>query len=164
MQNSESTYGSANVNNVLNKKIHAVFSDHLFVDTEDVKSVLIVEDDLALRPLWERAFLAKSAKIDWATSMEEAEQYIRVRFNTGNPYQLVIADISLEGKGTGIDLWNRYGEEANHFVFVTGLPITKQAFHTLLNYGYPPYFKKPLTVNKCLEIADLITKKENSCD
>ncbi len=142
----------------ITKKINALFSDRMSVDTDEDKSVLIVEDDLALRPLWERAFLAKAVKIDWATSMEEAEQYIRVRFNNGIPYHLVIADISLEGKGTGIDLWNRYGEEASNFVFVTGLPISKQAFHTLLNYGYPPYFKKPLTAKKCLEIADMVTE------
>ena len=155
MQNYETAYGAIE----LNKKIHALFSDRMSVDTDEEKSVLIVEDDLALRPLWERAFLGKAAKIDWATSMEEAEQYIRVRFKTGSPYQLVVADISLEGKGTGIYLWNRYGEEAANFVFVTGLPISKQAFHTLLNYGYPPYFKKPLTAKKCLEIADMMSEK-----
>lgn len=137
------------------KNIHTLFSDYLTNDTDEEKSVLIVEDDLALRPLWERAFLSKKVLIDWATSMEEAEQHIRTRFTLNQPYNLVIADISLEGKGTGIDLWNRYGEEASNFVFVTGLPITKQAFHNLLNYGYPPYFKKPLTVKKCLEIAEL---------
>lgn len=154
MQNYETGLGAMD----LNKKINALFSDRMSVDTDEEKSVLIVEDDRALHPLWERAFMAKAVKIDWATSMEEAEQYIRVRFNSGNPYHLVIADISLEGKGTGIDLWNRYGEEASHFVFVTGLPISKQAFHTLLNYGYPPYFKKPLTAKKCLEIADMLSE------
>ena len=137
------------------KNIHVLFSDYLSNDTDEEKSVLIVEDDLALRPLWERAFLSKKVVIDWATSLEEAEHHIRTRFTQNQPYNLVIADISLEGKGTGIDLWNRYGEEASNFVFVTGLPITKQAFHTLLNYGYPPYFKKPLTAKKCLEIAEL---------
>lgn len=140
----------------ITKKMNALFSDRVSDDTDEVKSVLIVEDDLALRPLWERAFKTKTVKVDWVTSMEEAEHSIRARFQNSEPYHLVIADISLEGTGTGIDLWNRYGEEATNFVFVTGLPISKQAFHTLLNYGYPPYYKKPLTAKKCLEIADLL--------
>jgi DNA-binding response OmpR family regulator len=137
------------------KNFHVLFSDYLYSDTDEQRSVLIVEDDLALRPLWERTFVAKNVKIDWATNLEEAEQHIRTHYSQNQPYNLVIADISLEGRGTGIDLWNRYGEEASNFVFVTGLPISKHDFHTMLSHGYPPYFKKPLTAKKCLEIAEL---------
>jgi DNA-binding response OmpR family regulator len=123
------------------------------------KLVLIVEDDLTLRPLWERAFKSKGLdiKVDWATSMEEAERLIRHRFKYKAPYQLVVADIFLEGQGSGIDLWNRYGEEAMDFVFVSALPISKYEFLMSLNYGCPLYLKKPLSSKKCEEIADIIS-------
>ncbi len=132
-----------------------------FLDTEP-KTVLIVEDDLALRPLWEKVFnsISKDITVDWATSAEDAENLIRFKYTHGQPYHLVIADISLEGNGTGIDLWNKYGEEVANFAVVSALPISSYDFYTALDFGHPPYFKKPLSAKVCLEIASLIDYKK----
>lgn len=128
------------------------------------RSVLIVEDDLAFRPLWEKVFemIDKDVRIDWAVRAEDAENLIRFKYTHGTPYHLVIADISLEGSGTGIDLWNRYGEEVTHFAVVSALPISSYDFYTALDFGHPPYYKKPLSVKVCLEIANLLDAKVNT--
>lgn len=127
------------------------------LDTEN-KSVLIVEDDRSLQPLWERIFdlIDEEIHVDWITTAEEAERLIRHRFISGRPYNLVIADISLEGDETGIDLWNRYGEEAKQFAIVSGHPISSYDFQSHLDFGLPPYFRKPLNVKLCFEIADML--------
>ncbi len=124
--------------------------------------VLIVEDDLTLQPLWERAFKTKNpaVKLDWATSVSEAEKLIHLRFSRGAPYELIISDIFLEGNATGVDLWNRYGEEALNFAFVSGLPVSKYELMMSLDFGCPTYLKKPLTLQKCEEIADLTCVSE----
>lgn len=121
------------------------------------RRVLIVEDDRTLRPLWEKVLHRKNVpvKVDWATSLDEAERLIRYRFRSGAPYHLVVADIFLEGQGTGIDLWNRYGEESMEFVFVSGLSLSKFDLLMSLNYGSPLFFEKPLNYRKCSEIADI---------
>lgn len=121
------------------------------------RRVLIVEDDQSLRPLWEKVLENKDVpiKVDWATTLDEAERLIRFRYRNGAPYHLVVADIFLDGPGSGIDLWNRYGEESMEFVFVSGLPISKFELLMSLNYGSPLYFKKPLNYTKCSEIADM---------
>ncbi len=142
-------------------KLYRYQSGTPFLDTEP-KTVLIVEDDLALRPLWEKVFgsISKDIRVDWATSAEDAENLIRFKFTHGQPYHLVIADISLEGSATGIDLWNKYGEEVSNFAVVSALPISSYDFYTALDFGHPPYFKKPLSAKVCLEIASLLDYKK----
>lgn len=125
------------------------------------KSVLIVEDDVTLKPLWERVFdlMDKNIHVDWTTTAEMAEKLIRQRFSFGHAYNLVIADISLEGKETGLDLWNKYGEETSNFVIVTGHTISTHDFQNRLDFGLPPYFRKPLNVKLCFEIAGLLNSQ-----
>ena len=73
------------------------------------KKVLIVEDDLFLAAIVGRAVydINADSDIDWATSLEQAlGKVIKGIDQIGeSPYELVIADIMLEGRGTGLDLW-----------------------------------------------------------
>ena len=113
---------------------------------------------MTLKPLWERIFdlIDEDIQVDWTTSAEEAEKLIRHRFRVGGAYNLVIADITLEGEESGLDLWNKYGEEASNFVIVSGHPMSNYDFQSYLDFGLPPYFRKPLNVKVCFEIADLL--------
>lgn len=113
--------------------------------------VLIVEDDLAFRPFWQAVFEDRGStlRIDWATTQEEAETLLRAGFKHHQPYDLVISDIFLEGEGTGVDLWNRYGEEAKHFIFVSGKPLSPAELKSSLSYGQPTYLQKPLSLDQC---------------
>jgi response regulator of citrate/malate metabolism len=71
-----------------------------------LKRVLIVEDDLSLRPLWENFFAVHYSRawIDWAVSCEQAMVMILEKNKERKKYHLIISDIFLAGSGTGIDL------------------------------------------------------------
>lgn len=73
------------------------------------RKVLIVEDDLFLAAIVGRAVydINPDCDIDWATNLEQAlGKTIQGIDQLGlSPYDLVIADIMLDGRGTGLDLW-----------------------------------------------------------
>lgn len=73
-----------------------------------VRRILIVEDDLALKPIWEKFFklMATNAVIDWAVSSEEASKMINLANEAGASYFLIISDIFLAGSKTGMELIN----------------------------------------------------------
>jgi response regulator of citrate/malate metabolism len=70
------------------------------------KKVLIVEDDLSLRPLWENFFKYRTKNVDleWAVSCEEAIKMVRSSNQQALPFFLIITDIFLAGSGTGLEL------------------------------------------------------------
>lgn len=118
--------------------------------------VLVVEDDLSLQPLWNHIIheAYPKARVDWATTEEVAERLIRQRFKRGRPYNLVISDVFLAGRKTGIDLWTRFGEAAGKFIFVSVLP--KEKFEMLMadDMGYPIFLQKPLRPRLCKELVE----------
>ena len=116
--------------------------------------VLVVEDDLSFKPFWRKVLESADlhVELDWATTKEEAELLIRSRYRHDEPYDLVISDIWLDGPGTGIDLWNQFGEAVRHFAFVSGLPITRDQLTRALDFGIPTYLHKPLSGRKCREL------------
>ncbi len=72
------------------------------------KNVLIVEDDIEMSTLIDRVIkrIDSTAILDWSASAEDAIQMIRKEFDQGSlkPYDLIIADIYLDGQKTGLDL------------------------------------------------------------
>ena len=73
-----------------------------------VRKILIVEDDLALKPIWEKFFklMAAGTVIEWAVSCEEAFKMINQTNEAGSSYFLIISDIFLAGSKTGMELIN----------------------------------------------------------
>lgn len=71
-----------------------------------IKKVLIVEDDLSLRPLWENFFRYRTQEVDlsWAVSCEEALKMVEQGNKELTPFYLIISDIFLAGSGTGMEL------------------------------------------------------------
>jgi DNA-binding response OmpR family regulator len=73
------------------------------------RKVLIVEDDLFLAAIVGRAVydINPDCDIDWATSLEQAlSKMVQEIDELGrSPYHLVVADVMLDGRGTGLDLW-----------------------------------------------------------
>ena len=116
--------------------------------------VLVVEDDQSQWPMWSNILgaLKRKTEIDWETSAEGAQGYIRQAYQENRPYDLVISDVYLEGQGTGTDLWNKYGEAAENFIFVTGSSLSKDDFFLELNYGHPEFIQKPLSIEKCKKL------------
>ncbi|WP_413577051.1 hypothetical protein ACLVWU_02710 [Bdellovibrio sp. HCB290] len=136
--------------------LEAILSN-MMLDKES-RRFLIVEDDMGQWPLWESIIRSAfpNAYIDWETSESGAEALLRHSFHAQKPYDLVISDVFLDGEETGIDLWSRYGEASDHFVFVSSMSILN--FDSLLqtvrktSEQLPFYLQKPLQVHKCKEI------------
>lgn len=109
--------------------------------------ILVVEDDESQWPLWEHILSQfPKSQVDWCSSEEDAESYIRSAIHSGRQYHLIICDVFLAGQRTGIDLWNRFGEAASNYIFVTGTDLQKTALFDQMDFGYPILFKKPLRV------------------
>lgn len=121
-------------------------------------SALIVEDDMTSIYLLDVALnqTGQFAKLDWATSAEEAMGYITKRQQQGKnmPYDLVIIDIFLDGRRTGVELWQYL--QANSLpempvIMTSG--ISEQRFQQLMSrYAKQPTFlKKPFAMDQCVE-------------
>lgn len=71
--------------------------------------ILVVEDDSSMMPLLQKAILdvRPNAEIYTAISLEEAFTILIKNSDIAQkkPYSLIVADIFLEGSGTGLDLW-----------------------------------------------------------
>jgi DNA-binding NtrC family response regulator len=70
------------------------------------KKILIVDDDLSLKPLWESIFSRKGDEyeIAWAVSCEEALKIVQKTNLNNDRFCLIISDLFLAGSGTGMEL------------------------------------------------------------
>lgn len=70
------------------------------------KRILVVEDDLALKPIWEHILRRQFTEyhLDWAVSCEEAQKLVSSSIVHEAPYSLIVTDLFLSGAGTGLDL------------------------------------------------------------
>lgn len=117
--------------------------------------ILILEDDFTFKPLWTSVIkhCCPNAHIDWVQTEEAAERCIKLRRKLGHKYDLVIADIFLSGRKTGIDLWTRFGQSIEHFIFVSSLP--REKFDVLVSaqeQSHPVYLQKPLRASVCADV------------
>ncbi len=123
------------------------------------KKVLIVEDDLFLAAIVGRAVydINADSDIDWATSLEQAlGKMIKGTEQIGkSPYELVIADIMLEGHGTGLDLWKIFCRTYPDVpvVIMSALPKNEVVeaigfkSHSNLNFIKKPFSMGELKIN-----------------
>ncbi len=129
---------------------------------ESVARVLVVEDDLSLHPFWQKIFSLSPhpVRVDWTNRAEDAENLIRLRYRNGQPFYLVIVDIFLDGPATGVDLWNRYGEETQNFIFASTMPAGHYKSLMAKSHGCPIFLQKPLSLSNCFGIVDTILEKQ----
>lgn len=118
--------------------------------------VLIVEDDPACGAILGRIVksLDPQARVDQATSAEAAaHSYVEER-GKGAPYNLVIADVFLEGKLTGVDLWKFYRrfDPPPPVVLMSSLPYSRFLETTGESRDAPPYLQKPFFAEECRRI------------
>ncbi len=71
--------------------------------------VLVLDDDLAMRPLWESILQRTNVAYEliWAVSSEQALNIVSLLKKEGHMLSLIIADIFLAGSMTGIDFLSR---------------------------------------------------------
>jgi DNA-binding NtrC family response regulator len=129
------------------------------------KKILVVEDDKNITVLLGKAILeiANDSEIVWAASLENAiEQLIKnTDITKKNPYDLIIADIILEGPGTGLDLYKlMYGLYPKiPFLVISSLvyrKVSQVLEHQRKNNFY--YLQKPFLYSACkVKIEKILT-------
>ena len=122
------------------------------------KRILVIDDDLALRPHWE--FLLKKQfvdfHLDWAVSSEEAKKQIHSSIKFQSPYSFIVADIFLAGPETGLD----FLEYKNKILPKVPLIVVSSAEAEKIREGFGELLaethlvSKPLTSEKCSEVFE----------
>ena len=107
------------------------------------KKILVIEDDLSMEVVLTSLIqgVDPSVEIVWASSAEEAWDLLR-----DEKFQLVVTDIFLEGKKTGMDFWQEL-EAAN--VRTPVIVMSSLSEHQMLNTidandPAPVFLPKPL--------------------
>jgi DNA-binding NtrC family response regulator len=125
------------------------------------KNALVVEDDLFLRPLLGPIIRAAlpGAQICWVQTAEEAIDLLKL-----GEFDLVIADIYLKGKTTGLQLWKDVDSMMPEipFVFMSGLAYSEFVKAVGRDKVAPPFLEKPLNVNNCKELLQAVMKSGQS--
>ena len=110
------------------------------------QAVLVVEDDTSAQELM-RWFLPETYDVDFVSSAPAAQEALE-----NEPYDLILMDIDLGGRRSGIDVLNGMEEEA--IVATKVLAVTAYAMpgdrERLLDAGFDGYLAKPFTKDQFL--------------
>ena len=127
------------------------------LELTSLNQALIIEDDISLTNLLTTVLeeIAPNISIDWATSGEEAEHYLEKEgelFGTC-PYDLIIADIFLEGNVTGLDIWKLCDRKYPDTNILVNSSLQAEKFMSCLKneYACPQYLPKPFSLTECKE-------------
>jgi DNA-binding NtrC family response regulator len=114
------------------------------------KRILILEDDTSLKLLFTAILRSIDMDIsfDWVSTPERATEALA----SPTHYDLVIADYSLSGNTTGLDVWETACRLRPGQPFLLMSVIAVDEFLKLLGNRereYPPFLPKPIDVVKC---------------
>jgi DNA-binding NtrC family response regulator len=131
------------------------------------KKILVVEDDTSMTVLLGKAILEvfSDAEIQWATSLEQAVTQLIQNTDIAEkiPYDLIIADIFLEGNGTGLDLWKVLSRTYPTIPFLVISSISEEQVISAVPEEQKSslvYMKKPFQFSQCKEsIRNILFQK-----
>jgi DNA-binding response OmpR family regulator len=124
--------------------------------------VFILEDDLDLGPVIENVIRNMSSTIilDWATSVDNAISYLRAHLEDPSqpPYDMIVADLFLEGKTTGIQFWKTCQELFPKTPILMTSSLSLDRFFKIIGKDSitPPYLQKPFTLNECKQMFEAL--------
>lgn len=133
--------------------------DHLHL-VPQAKSLLVVEDDLTLVQFLGSVLDEIRPELNWnyVTTGEEALKVIheRAKSQPEFPYDLVIADIFLDGDLTGFDVWLDCQQYYPKMPFIMTSCLTFDRYFSILRgmSTCPMYLPKPLTISRCRAVVD----------
>ncbi len=111
--------------------------------------VLVVEDDLDMVEIVEKILksINPHTEVSWASSAEEAHFRLHSQkiHNWDSPYDLIIADIFLEGDETGLDLFRKCQGLYPDIPFIATSSTSIDKFYS--KYGFskiPLFLAKPV--------------------
>lgn len=122
--------------------------------------VLIVEDDIELSTVFDHVLRTIHPGIvsDWVTSVEQAISYLKTKAARlhRTPYDLILADIWLEGESTGLDLWKLVQEELPDLPIVVTSAMPIDRFFAKVGRGTisPPFLAKPFNPGDCRQLLE----------
>jgi DNA-binding NtrC family response regulator len=129
---------------------------HLEKAKRKPKKIFVVEDDHACETVLRRVIrsIDPQAKIDWLESAEDAFQLMTDEENKGKTYDLIIADIFLAGKSTGLDLWRACHElyPLTPMLLTSGLQVDRFLETVGKETVAPPYLPKPFYLGECQQV------------
>jgi response regulator of citrate/malate metabolism len=116
-------------------------------------SALIVESDLTQIGFWSSVIkkISGDFTLEYVSTAEDAVRAISRLQSEGKRFDLVISEIFLRGRGSGLDLWKSYEQEAKHFFLTSKFP--KTSLDSLLRdeLKRPHFLPKPLETWECVE-------------
>ena len=122
------------------------------------KRIIVIEDDHACETILRRVIrsLDPEATIDWEESAEEALFALGREHAAGREYDLIIADIFLSGKTTGLEFWESYRDRfpKTPILITSSLPVNR--FFDAVGHGTiaPPFLAKPFYIGECKHIIE----------
>ena len=122
------------------------------------KNVFIVEDDHACETILNRTIrsIDPSAHVEWEESAEQAILALEKDSANGKKYDLIIADIFLSGKYTGLELWEacqgKYPDTP--ILIISSLPVNLFLDRIGRRAIAPPFLPKPFHVGECRQIIE----------
>lgn len=130
----------------------------------DFKRVLLVEDDISLEPFWSYTLWEVDPDLHmiWAQNAEEAVKALVEHEKKGQPISLVISDIFLSNRKTGLDLLDdcheKLGDNVPPFIIVSS--VSRNRYMDLRDGKdqLPPYLKKPLDLYECVPLISSLIK------
>ena len=132
------------------------------------RKVLVVEDDVELITILDRVLktIDPNLTTDWVTSAEQAAAMLEehVRNREFQPYDLILADIFLEGSCTGLDVWKmcqQYFPDVP-VVVTSALPVDKFFAAIGRDTISPPFLAKPFLAKECKQVLEGILNYSKS--
>lgn len=130
-----------------------------------VYRVLIIEDDLAYKPLWadilRRNLGANIAEICWAVSAEEAKIQYEKSISSGQFFDFIITDVFLAGSDTGLDfIENIFADDQEAPPIILISSVDKEGVEDILDTESRriEVLTKPITSNQFKEVLHRITE------
>ena len=117
--------------------------------------VFVLEDDLELSTVIEKVLrsIHPDIHLDWVTSAESAINQLHSIAHTAAilPYDLIVADIFLDGKRTGLDFWQVCQEYfPSTPILITSALSLDRFFAAVGKHSIsPPYLQKPFSLLEC---------------
>lgn len=115
--------------------------------------MLIIEDDLALRPMWESIANRNLGpkNLDWAVSAEQAKRIYQSSLSKDNHYRVIVVDVFLAGSDTGVDFIKyirSLGQQTPVLLVSAAMENDLKKLYDK-SMGQVEVLTKPLSVPKC---------------
>jgi response regulator of citrate/malate metabolism len=118
-----------------------------------MRRILIVEDDHSCGALLRNMvhLIDGKASVDCVEDAEKATLLLAQENSAGRKYDLILADIYLAGKLTGVDMWGLHDEFFPDTPVIFTSSISESKFLAVIGPDAvpPPFLHKPLELIEC---------------